>query len=367
MSVQNNIGVQDTVVKWSVSGGGNQHAMCTENTGIFSILLQQMLDGDEESEGLLLSQLLVQHGDQVSPQKGQEMAAQMLTEFLFSQQIPVEVLPDSQLIKDTPGLDMGGKLPISQWMMTQSNQSIDTQEPQTTFQQVTEKSEMTIEVLGRSKAVSQEATVSQAFIGQMDFMASVAEARKRLDQSREQVDFALLSADLQHLQQTADSGEFLPTAARLENLQETLVDADILRQASTEIKSNLDLGKDQFVVKLKPEGLGEITVKLHESEGKILMSITATTTQAVKALSGGAAQLQEALRPHHAELYEVIQETSQYDATSQNLSQSFGGHQHQQFQEQSHSIWNDELFEDIFLEEDFSFSQGLESELDAYI
>lgn len=80
---------------------------------------------------------------------------------------------------------------------------------------------------------------------------------------------------------------------------------DIMEQLRTGIMENLERGHEEFVMKLKPEGLGEITVRMAEQDGKILLSILASSDQVVKALSQDISALQNALHPLQAQVQEI--------------------------------------------------------------
>lgn len=99
---------------------------------------------------------------------------------------------------------------------------------------------------------------------------------------------------------------------------------EVIPQLSTGILDNLSAGKDEFVVKLKPEGLGEITVKLVEKEGKILLSILTSSPQVAKALSQDVAALQQSLRPLQAQVQEIA--VAESTAAGQQLNHQSQNH-----------------------------------------
>jgi hypothetical protein len=93
-------------------------------------------------------------------------------------------------------------------------------------------------------------------------------------------------------------------------------DAEILGQVSAGIARGLEEGEKEFVVRLKPEGLGEITVLMAQKGGKVVLNIVASNAQTEKLISGEAAGLRESLRAYNAELQQVTSTETNPDAYS---------------------------------------------------
>lgn len=69
------------------------------------------------------------------------------------------------------------------------------------------------------------------------------------------------------------------------------------------VEENLKNGKSEFTVKLKPEGLGEIIVKLVQNDGgKMLMSMTASSAKTAELLNSNLSSLQNSLNQHNVEI-----------------------------------------------------------------
>lgn len=115
-------------------------------------------------------------------------------------------------------------------------------------------------------------------------------------------------------------------------------EAPVLEQMQKGIFDQLNLGKTEFVVKLKPEALGEITVKLTESGGKTTLNIVASS-QTAKMINQDLAALREVMKPMQVEVHAAVTSTP---SSSESTMQHFNM-QNQQFQQrnphfqQSHS------------------------------
>lgn len=134
----------------------------------------------------------------------------------------------------------------------------------------------------------------------------------------------------------ADFKPFTLTAAEKTQDISGDIPVDFVNQIETGIKTGLQADKNEFTFKLKPEGLGEITVKMVEESGKIALNIIASTSKVEKLLNGELATLQQSLKPYNVEVQPAVTQTSAASSYSafnygQNLSQQ---HSHQQFQNQ---------------------------------
>lgn len=146
--------------------------------------------------------------------------------------------------------------------------------------------------------------------------------------------------DIESLQADVNTRRFLPAEAMTQKQSLPVPDAqEIAKQLKTGILDNLAKGKNEFLVRLKPEGLGEILVKLSETKDKVSLSIFTNDSQTARLISGEVAALQNALRPLNAEVQEITtvsanEQASQYSAQNQMTDQ--GKQSHSQ-QEPSHS------------------------------
>lgn len=130
--------------------------------------------------------------------------------------------------------------------------------------------------------------------------------------------------DIDALQAQADARRTqLETQIRLQPVQkqETGTAESVSRQVTQQIQQNLTRGNSEFTMRLKPEELGEITVRLVEKAGKMTLQISAASAQTVKLLNEDLAALREAVRPMQVEVREAVVETQSQDGA--HLMQSF--------------------------------------------
>jgi len=101
---------------------------------------------------------------------------------------------------------------------------------------------------------------------------------------------------------------------------------EIAKQVKAGILENVAKGQSEFVVRLKPDGIGEIVVKLADTKDKISLSIYTSDERAARLISGEVASLQSALRPLNAEVQEITtvsanEQAGQYSAQNQMTDQ----------------------------------------------
>ena len=130
----------------------------------------------------------------------------------------------------------------------------------------------------------------------------------------------------------------LPKAETLSN--PLFNEFNIAEQITDGVKANINLEKSEFTVKLNPEELGELTLKLVEENGKMVLDITAASEKTARMLNGDIAALRDSVGSMNIEVREVtvsapeeIQENSaQFNMTSQQFSEQQRAFQNQQQQ-----------------------------------
>ena len=130
----------------------------------------------------------------------------------------------------------------------------------------------------------------------------------------------------------------LPKAETLSN--PLFNEFNIAEQITDGVKANINLEKSEFTVKLNPEELGELTLKLIEENGKMVLDITAASEKTARMLNGDIAALRDSVGSMNIEVREVtvsapeeIQENiAQFNMTSQQFSERQRAFQNQQQQ-----------------------------------
>lgn len=142
------------------------------------------------------------------------------------------------------------------------------------------------------------------------------------------------TVSLEELQKKAEQQSFLPfermVGAKLSGgaaapvmSNRGVTDATPLTgQLRTGIEEGLSKQLNQFTIRLKPEGLGEILVHMTSSGGKVALSIGVSNLDTQKLLSSEMMHLKESLQPLNAEVQEIYH-NSQGGMEMMNYEQGF--------------------------------------------
>jgi hypothetical protein len=186
-----------------------------------------------------------------------------------------------------------------------------------------------VEILSKGQ---ENDTSSDELYGLQDtFLRNVREAKSLLD-SEKKSDSKELPLDIDQLQSDVMSNRFNPLSsiegrtARTEFNQEQTPEID--QQIQDGITENLLRGQKEFVIKLQPEGLGEITVKLLEKPGEAsVLSLVTSSAESAKLINDKLNTLQEAMRPLQVQVNmaapDQTVEASQAGSQADNFQQSF--------------------------------------------
>lgn len=195
------------------------------------------------------------------------------------------------------------------------------------------------------QSAGQESEPEAALFLQGKFTSAVAQVKQNLsgDEKRQN------STDIERLQQQVDAGVFL----RSTNVMTAKTGAalylptgqEFVDQVRTGLMANLETAKSEFIMQLKPEGLGELTVKLSEVAGKMTLSITASNAQTQRLLEAQLPSLREVMKPYEVEVGSIV--NGKEDAAARfggSFGEQFGGHQHQAMDQdhQGPAYWLDE-------------------------
>lgn len=170
---------------------------------------------------------------------------------------------------------------------------------------------------------------------QQSYSQSIAKAKELLTKSAKDSDQAESVDKLQSslsASKTATPFELrMQAAAKTESIS-------VAQQIETGLEKNLALGKNEFTIKLKPESLGEITVKLTEEAGKATLTITTASAATAKLLNSDLDALKAAVAPLNVRVNEAVTQTApaqQSGGQPFDMSgQQFAGQQQQQFAQQ---------------------------------
>ncbi len=135
------------------------------------------------------------------------------------------------------------------------------------------------------------------------------------------------------LTETSQTFSLRPGVVTTGNLSAASSPAPVATQLQEGIQNGLQTGLDEFSIKLMPEGLGEVTVRLKATEAGLKLTLVAKSAETQRLLGAELDQLRETLRPMRVEVQEVL--TSRQEQMLSN-QQSFQNQQQQRAWQEMH-------------------------------
>ena len=173
---------------------------------------------------------------------------------------------------------------------------------------------------------STQSGISQSVVKAKELLSEYLQQQKS---GKDEIDVDKLQNGIAKLDTTA------PFELRFKTVQQP-ADSKVLDQITDGIKQNISLGKSEFVIKLKPETLGEITVKLVEEAGKTTLTITTAKAATAKLINNDLGALRDAVAPMKVSVQDAVVSTNetangsmqQFNMSGQQFAgQQFAGHQ----------------------------------------
>ena len=193
-----------------------------------------------------------------------------------------------------------------------------------------QKTSASEQVLQPSLGVSVPNMIQQKMI-RADMSQFSGEAENSNSQESENGGFEEQLSEIATANANANANVITPQVQlpKVQNLSNPLFDEfNISEQITDGVKANLNLEKNEFTVKLNPESLGEVTIKLVEEGGKMVVNITAATESTAKLLNSDLTAFRDSLGSLNLEIREVTVEApesieesiAQFNMTSQQFS-----------------------------------------------
>lgn len=315
----------------NVQMGGLQDGLGTDSSlqGLFAMLFGQMLSG-ANGEDPALGTLLSSMGDETDDTQ-LRLAMEMMAGTLMAPQAM------EMLLGQTNGDALDGIMQMAgtqSLLLEQLQAQLALAEEQAAAQADSNVHDTDWNTLldtlttAWETGTDEEPAVPTHELDQLQFASAVRQVRDLLaEKARGAKEETRQPLDVEALQAAVDSKQFVPDTVSAR--QETPDVQEIADQLKTGILDNLRQGKNEFVVKLKPEGLGEITVKLTESKNEISLRILTSSAAVGRMIANDVNALQNALRPLRAQVQEIVTvPAAQENAAGTMLT---GGQGEQQF------------------------------------
>lgn len=332
---------------------------------------------------------------------GGEMAAEMLVDAVLMPIVPTAdtteqpvittdavqntegAVSDMAAVPEMPAVDASVSQPEQVTQPMQPEQAVSSDFP--TMPDTVEK----IEIIPSDRITAEEAAdgdntdeAIDSFRAQTQFTKSIQQAQHLIRNSEGNLSLRsqIVKIDVDELQKKVDSGEYLAQAqaanqpVHTEQTQfevetpENIEPREIFSQIKEGAQPHIANNDSDFTVKLRPEGLGEITVKLVSQDGRVTLSLSASDPNVQKMLGSEINNLREIMRPYNVEVAQVEESNSAVFADLQQQLQQQSSQQQYQQQGQGQSRFFTTDYTDITetVEEEDELLQP-DSVLDQYI
>ena len=362
--------IQTGIIMGKVSKKADSKQQAIINGDFFAAFLASITQGDEDGATDILAQLSM--GETDSNEQAMEMMADLLNgtmgfDWLMSNQsskspVDSEVVKNAQMMQNLMLSQSGKAVNFSAEELTAILSHVEqTPTPQTKQfnmlglqQQIqgygdAEQAQEAELVLGSVSAKDTTGSSDSLFKGTMGFQSAIMQAQKLIKgQSEETTEDLSPDALQQGLGQTKFDAILNEKPVQTVGQQALDVD-DLAQQVKNGLESSILGNNKEFSVKLKPEGLGEITIKLIESQNKLSVSIVAATSEVAKLLNNDLSTLRDTMRAMQIELNDVeVQQQTDFGDMQQNLQQQMFKDGNRQYGDsRNRNDFNEQALEDI--------------------
>ncbi len=212
-----------------------------------------------------------------------------------------------------------------------------------------------------------EDSPKQLFDLQNGFRSTVSKVKGQLQQqetTEDTIDVDALQTQLMSSQQVRLQ---FATAASETKSADVLPVAEQVQQGLT---TNLEQGETAFTIRLNPENLGEITVKVQEVDGKTTVHLYTASEETARTINNELHALREAVKPMAVEVHEAISQSAQgqsADTQGFDLGSQFAQQQRRQQQWSAQAQDSQAVLEDAIQQEETTQQLADNSALDTYI
>ena len=247
-----------------------------------------------------------------------------------------------------------------------------------------------VEIIPADKITVEQANVEKAADAEIEQPIDKLQAQSQFSKSVQQAQHLIrntdsatslrsqpLKIDIDELQKKVDAGEFLAQAqaakqpAQAEQVEfkpevpQNVEPREIFSQIREGVDTHVSQKDSDFTIKLRPEGLGEITVKLVSQDGRVTLSLSASDANVQRLLGSEINNLRDIMRPYNVEVAQVEESNSAVFADLQQQLQQQQSSQHNAPQQQNGFFAND--YAEFSEVEETTAPQQPDSILDQYI
>lgn len=321
----------------------------TQGGGDFMAMFMQMLGMSSESENTEVQTFLNQfaEGEMSEISTSDDLMKELQSILSDEEDLDINKLQEAAMLlmpMILPNIQVDQSIQdksiptLNSQIQAMTNQKVETNENKDVLQpllqpKVNQNETETTDAMNMIKEVSTQSkpVVAQSF-------EQVVQVVKQSLEGKEKVEPVEIDIDELQKQVKSSRNDFVQTGVNFRDLSKIKEDVKVdpkmvLDQVTNGIKTKMASNESDFTMKLQPEGLGEITVKLVSEAGKLTVNIVATSQKTEQLLNSQLSSLRSSLDQTHSDIKE-INVYKQADSMGFTNGKDFFNQQQQQSRQQ---------------------------------
>lgn len=321
----------------------------TQGGGDFMAMFMQMLGMSSESENTEVQTFLNQfaEGEMSEISTSDDLMKELQSLLSDEEDLDINKLQEAAMLlmpMILPNIQVDQSIQdksiptLNSQIQAMTNQKVETNENKDVLQtllqpKVNQNETETTDAMNMIKEVSTQSkpVVAQSF-------EQVVQVVKQSLEGKEKVEPVEIDIDELQKQVKSSRNDFVQTGVNFRDLSKIKEDVKVdpkmvLDQVTNGIKTKMASNESDFTMKLQPEGLGEITVKLVSEAGKLTVNIVATSQKTEQLLNSQLSSLRSSLDQTHSDIKE-INVYKQADSMGFTNGKDFFNQQQQQSRQQ---------------------------------
>lgn len=293
----------------------------TQGGGDFMAMFMQMLGMDGESENPEVETFLNQFAEGEMPEisTSDDLMKELQSLLSDDEDLDINKLQEAAMVlmpMILPNIQVDQSIQdkamptLNNEIQAIQGQKVEKSESNDLLQALVKPQENKIEVETENamNMVKEVSTQSKPVVAQ-SFEQVVHEVKQSLEGTKTEEPVEIDVDELQK-QVKAIRNEFMQPGVNFRDLSKIKNDVNVdpkmlLDQVTNGIKTKMAGNESDFTMKLQPEGLGEITVKLVSEAGKLTVNIVATSQKTEQLLNSQLSSLRSSLDQTHSDIKEV--------------------------------------------------------------
>lgn len=321
----------------------------TQGGGDFMAMFMQMLGMSSESENTEVQTFLNQfaEGEMSEISTSDDLMKELQSLLSDEEDLDINKLQEAAMLlmpMILPNIQVDQSIQdksiptLNSQIQAMTNQKVETNENKDVLQpllqpKVNQNETETTDAMNMIKEVSTQSkpVVAQSF-------EQVVQVVKQSLEGKEKVEPVEIDIDELQKQVKSSRNDFVQTGVNFRDLSKIKEDVKVdpkmvLDQVTNGIKTKMASNESDFTMKLQPDGLGEITVKLVSEAGKLTVNIVATSQKTEQLLNSQLSSLRSSLDQTHSDIKE-INVYKQADSMGFTNGKDFFNQQQQQSRQQ---------------------------------